>query len=228
MTTTASQDIDMKKEQEATLARPRRQPGLFASMLFWGMDVIHGKALTFQKVRLLELLARIPYQAWEVRQYRHLNNAFEDHATVNRAEELIQWGRDAQDNEFWHLQVITEKIAKDGVKLNWFRDRFLPPIAAFKYNLFARLLARFSIKSAFMLNADFEDHAEHEYMTYVKDHPELENAPVDCESAKKFGNPKSWADVFRRIALDERDHMNNSLIHAGRASEVVPYVSLKK
>lgn len=228
MTTTAGQNIDMKKEQEATLARPRRKCGVLARLLFWGMDLIHGKALTFQKVRLLELLARIPYQAWEVRQYRRLNNAFEDNTTVSRAEDIIHWGREAQDNEFWHLQVITEKIAKDGVKLNWFRDRFLPPIAAFKYNLFARLLARFSIKSAFMLNADFEDHAEHEYMTYVKEHPELENMPVDCESAKRFGNPKNWADVFRRIGLDERDHMNNSLIHAGRASEVVPYVSLQK
>lgn len=220
-----AEQIDFIKEQEAVLARPPRNYGLFARMLFWGMDTFYGKELTLGKVRLLELLARIPYQAWEIRKYREMNHAFENANAVKEADDLIRWGREAQDNEFWHLQVITEKIRETGTKLTWFKDVLIPKVATFKYILFCRALAFFDIQAAFMLNADFEDHAEHEYMHFVKTHPELDQQAVTAEVVTKYGNFKTWADVFRRIALDERDHMNNSLIHAGRASEVVGYVS---
>ena len=220
--TTAKKDVDLKKEQAATLARPRRSCGILARMLFWGVDVAHGKALTLPKVKLLEILARIPYQAWEIRQYGRMNSRYADDSTVAEAREVIQWGRAAQDNEFWHLRVITERMRKLNVRESAFH-RFITPIAVFKYTLFSRLLACVSIRSAFLLNAEFEDHAEHEYMEFVKDHPELENEPVDSEAAKEYGNFASWADVFRRIGLDERDHMNDSLVHCGRAGEVVQY-----
>ncbi|MBN1997094.1 hypothetical protein JW935_06045 [candidate division KSB1 bacterium] len=219
--------IDKMKEQEATLARPVRHCGIFAKLLFGGMDFIHGKKLTYPKIRLLELLARIPYQAWEVRQYRRLNCKYEKDSVVGEAKDIIQWGRAAQDNEFWHLEVIGEKIRQDGVKLKWFRDRFLPPIAAFSYNLFSRFLAWVNIQAAFKLNADFEDHAEHEYFTFVQQNPELENQPINAEVVTKYGDFNNWADVFRRIALDERDHMNNSLLRCGRAKEVVKYLQEK-
>lgn len=217
-----AEPIDLKKEQEATLARPPRAYGVLARMLFWGMNTFYGRELTLGKVRLLELLARIPYQAWEIRKYRQLNHVFDRPEAVRRAEDIIQWGREAQDNEFWHLQVITEKIRQDGVKLRWFKDRCIPPLAAFKYVIFCRLLAFFNLRAAFMLNADFEDHAEHEYMRFVKDHPELDRQEVKTEVVTKYGDFGTWGAVFRRIALDERDHMNNSLIRAGRGSEVVP------
>ena len=220
-----AEKIDVIREQEATLARPRRTYGTFARMLFWGMDTFYGKELTLGKVRLLEILARIPYQAWEIRKYREMNHEFENPEAVKKADDLIRWGREAQDNEFWHLQVLTEKIRETGTPLNWFKDTLIPKVAAFKYILFCRALAFFNIQAAFMLNADFEDHAEHEYMHFVKTHPELEQQPVTAEVVTKYGDFKTWADVFRRIALDERDHMNNSLIHAGRAAEVVGYVS---
>lgn len=217
--------IDLKKEQEATLARPRRDYSLMAKMLFTGMDLIYGKELTLPKVKLLEVLARIPYQAWEIRQYRRMNSLFADAAAVEQAREIMAWGRAAQDNEFWHLRVITERMAELGVRDTALRERLVRPIAAFKYNLFSRLLARFNIRRAFLLNAEFEDHAEHEYMRLVADHPELETMRVQNRAAAEEGEFTSWADVFRRIGLDEREHMNDSLAHCGRASEVVPAAS---
>lgn len=218
-----TKDIDLKKEQNATLLRPIRKYGILAKMLFLGMDIFYGKKLLWGKIRLLEILARIPYQAWEVRQYHKLNRQFSDPSAVHKAEDIIRWGREAQDNEFWHLQVVNEKMRQENIKLNWFKDRFAPPIAAFMYNLFSRILAFFSIEGAFKLNADFEDHAEHEYMTFVKEHPELDNQPVNTKIVSNFGNFKTWGDVIRRIGLDERDHMNESLIRCGRESEVIPY-----
>lgn len=216
--------VDLKKEQESALARPRRSYSLLAKMLFWGMDLVHGKELTLPKVKLLEILARIPYQAWEIRQYGRMNCKFADDNTVREARDVIHWGREAQDNEFWHLRVINERMQKLGIRESAFH-RLVTPIAVLKYTIFSRLLALVNIKRAFLMNAEFEDHAEHEYMQFVKDHPELENEKVDSESAKEYGDFASWADVFRRIGLDERDHMNASLRHCGRESEIVPYAS---
>lgn len=216
--------VDWKKEQEATLARPRRSCGILARMLFQGMDLVHGKALTPAKVKLLEILARIPYQSWEIRQYGRMNSRFASEDTVKEARDVIHWGREAQDNEFWHLRVITERMEKLGIRESAFH-RLVTPVAVLTYTLFSRLLARVNIRQAFLLNAEFEDHAEHEYMQYVKDHPELETEKVDSAAVREVGDFATWADVFRRIGLDERDHMNNSLARCGRASEVVPYAS---
>jgi len=218
--------IDLKKEQEATLRRPYRKASGFTKLLFWGMDVLHGKALTPQKVRLLELLARIPYQAWEIHHYHRLNRRYHCATDVQQGEDVIRWGRAAQDNEFWHLQTIMVYIRENHVKLHWFRDRVVAPVAAWKYNFISRVIAACSIKTGFKLNAGFEDHAEHEYMQFVKDHPELDQMPVHSDVVNGMGGPyQSWGDVFRRIGLDEREHMNNSLIRCGRGDEVVPYAS---
>lgn len=207
--------IDLKKEQEATLARPRMKYTSMARILFWGMDFVYGKALTLRKVQVLEILARIPYQAWEIRQYLNLTRLYEDRAAVEKGKAITEWAREAQDNEFWHLLVIDERMRQLGIQKHWFWDHLAPRVAAFKYRLFSRLLAKISIQRAFFMNAEFEDHAEHEYMQFVKDHPELDEEKVESAVAREHGNAETWGDVFRRIGLDERDHMNNSLRFCG-------------
>lgn len=214
--------VDFKKEQEATLSRPRRKYGIMARMLFFGMDSFYGRERTLGKMRLLEVLARIPYQTWEIHQYNKVTHHFENEKTVMQSEDIIEWAREAQDNELWHLRVIIEKIKKDRVKLGLFKDHIAPHFAALFHYSFNRTLAFLNTKAAFKLNADFEDHAEHEYMKFVEEHPELEQQAVSQDVAKMIGNFKTWADVFRKIALDERQHMNNSLERCGRSFEVVP------
>ncbi|HVL28682.1 MAG TPA: hypothetical protein VM390_11080, partial [Acidimicrobiales bacterium] len=61
------------------------------------------------------------------------------------------------------------------------------------------------------LNADFEDHAEHEYALYVHEHPELEEVPYDGLFADEYGRFQSLADLFRQIGHDERVHKEESL-----------------
>ncbi|HDO22451.1 MAG TPA: hypothetical protein ENG86_06300 [Nitrospirae bacterium] len=216
-------NVDLGKEQEAALSRPPRKYGLMASLVFRGMDTFYGKELSWGKIRLLEILARIPYQAWEIRQYKKMNSRFTDPDAVAFAEDVVGWSREAQDSEFWHLRVVDEKIKQDNVQLHWFKDRVMPSITAFKYSIFSRILAFISIRTAFMLNADFEDHAEHEYMTFAKEHPELDEQPAMSEVITRYrGDLKTWGDVMRFIGLEERDHMNNSLRRLGRVSEIVP------
>ncbi len=79
------------------------------------------------------------------------------------------------------------------------------------YVIISKIAARVNIKGAFHFNAEFEDHAEHVYANMVQEHPEWEEQPVTNELVKNYADVDSWADIFRRIGLDERDHKNESL-----------------
>jgi ubiquinol oxidase len=59
---------------------------------------------------------------------------------------------------------------------------------------------------SYALNADFEDHAEHEYALLVQEHPEWEDKPYEGIFAGDFGTYESLADLFRQIGYDERLH----------------------
>jgi ubiquinol oxidase len=66
-------------------------------------------------------------------------------------------------------------------------------------------------ESSYRLNAEFEDHAEHEYMAYVAEHPELQAQPDPGTYAAEYGRYDSLADLFRQIGHDERIHKLDSL-----------------
>ena len=64
---------------------------------------------------------------------------------------------------------------------------------------------------SYRLNADFEDHAEHEYMYLVTEHAEWETTPFDSDFAADYGSFESVADLFRQIGHDERFHKEGSI-----------------
>ena len=61
------------------------------------------------------------------------------------------------------------------------------------------------------LNADFEDHAEHEYMEFVRENPQFEKEKFESDFEGDYGRFDSLADLFRQIGLDERHHKEESL-----------------
>jgi ubiquinol oxidase len=79
--------------------------------------------------------------------------------------------------------------------------------------LLPRLLAPYVIRPAwsYRLSAHFEDHTEHEYMEFVREHPELERTPFESIVSDDYGRFDSLADVFRTIGYDERVHKLESL-----------------
>jgi hypothetical protein len=66
------------------------------------------------------------------------------------------------------------------------------------------------------LNADFEDHAEHEYAEFVAEHPEFEKMPFESAFVEEYGRFDSVADLFRQISYDERRHKEESLAAMAR------------
>ncbi len=218
--------VDIRKEQQKTLDTPRMGYTLIAKFFFGFMDLIYGKELTVPKIKLIEILARIPYHAWEIKGYWKLTFGYSDADIRKEGEELIRLGRLSQDNEYWHLIIAVEKIKEDNIKQSGFWYIFMPKLMAMSYAVFARTLATVNLKQAYYFNAIFEDHAEHEYAQFVKDHPELDEQPIRSELVKEFGPFETWGDVFRQIGLDERAHKNDSLRECGRGDQQFTYASI--
>ncbi len=221
--------IDVTIEQHATLARPRYRYSAGARIFFRSMDALAGPEDTLPKVRAIESLAPIPYRAWENRQYALLQRHYDDSDLVRRADEVLHYGRFAQDNEIHHLRVIEEKLRREGVPDPRYMTPPMPELMADSYQLFSGTLARVGIRRAFLLNAEFEDHAEHTYAELVAAHPEWEETPAEGDAVAEYAAYHGimgftcWADVFRRMGLDERDHRNASFAFAGMPEQVVRY-----
>jgi len=202
---------DLKAEQAATLGAPRRPYGMLARFLFFGMNLVYGRKRTLLKFMVLELIARVPYQAWEHVAYIAMTHTYRKPGFARRVFEFVKESRAQQDNEQWHLLMIEELLQKDGVPESFLLYRLAPQFVAFFYYHVSWLLYVADPKLSYALNADFEDHAEHEYMEFVRDHPELEFREFDSEFKSDYGDLKNIADVLRQIGLDERHHKLESL-----------------
>ena len=172
---------DLRKEQTASCKRPPYRYSLAAKVFFRSMDLFTGNKTTLPKVKLIEILASIPYRSWETRQYTRMTQHYRDRALVQKSSEIMMWAREAQDTEYWHLLVVNEKMKLDGIKDPWY---LVPPVPLLMVGFYAaimHLMAMFSIRRAFLFNAEFEDHAEHVYAQFVEEHPEWEQQPVNNE-----------------------------------------------
>lgn len=213
---TRGKDLDLKEEQERTLSTPVLPANFILKGMFLTFDVLYGSGRTLPKVKVLEILARYPYWAWEWGGYLRLSRAYASSKYRDRRDnELplrhIEMGRDMQDNEQWHLMLVEDIMRQKGLKQGWIRMSLMPWLLAFTYYYLTRIMYKFRPSWSFAMNAAFESHAEHEYMRMAQEHPEWDDEPLDSHYFKFYPRPKSLGDLLRRIALDERDHMNDSL-----------------
>ena len=201
----------LKREQERTLSTPRLRYSLLARVLFVGMDILYGRRLTLSKFKVLELIARVPYQAWEQVAYVAITHTSQDPDFARRVFDRVRESRQQQDNEQWHLLILAELIVLRGLREGFVRFWLIPQFIAFVYYQIVWLLYVVSPSWGYRLNAEFEDHAEHEYMEFVREHPELEQESWVSVLSAEYGVFKSLADLFRQIGYDERVHKEESL-----------------
>jgi hypothetical protein len=203
----AMQQLDrdeLRREQRASRESPRRKYSLSARALFAVMDRLYGPARTLEKFRVLELVARVPYQAWENVAYVAVTHTARQPGFARRVFDTVRLARWEQDNEQWHLLILEEQLSKR--RLPFLRHRVVPQVLAFAYYQLSWFMYVIRPAWSYRLNADFEDHAEHEYAALVDEHPEWETTPFESEFAGDFGHYASLADLFRQIAYDERLH----------------------
>lgn len=202
---------NLQNEQKQTLSQPRRRYGLFALTLFLLMDLFYGKKRTFSKFKVLEVIARVPYQAWEHVAYIAVTHTYQWPNMARRIFEFVKESRAQQDNEQWHLLILEELVQKENIRENFFLYRIVPQIMAFAYYHISWILYVAKPTWSYGLNADFEDHAEHEYMEFVKENPSFETEPFESEFKTDYGSYQTLADLFRAIGIDERIHKEESL-----------------
>jgi ubiquinol oxidase len=72
------------------------------------MDLLYGRKRTLSKFKVLEVIARVPYQAWENIAYVAITHT---HGSPGFARRIFDWvheSRVQQDNEQWHLLILEE------------------------------------------------------------------------------------------------------------------------
>lgn len=203
--------VDLQAEQKKTLASPRRRYGFLAKLLFTSMDFFYGKKRTFSKFKVLEVIARVPYQSWEHVAYIAMTHTYGKPGFARRIFDFVIESRQQQDNEQWHLFILEEITEQKNIRENFFLYRFLPQIIAFFYYHVSWLLYVLRPAWSYALNADFEDHAEHEYMAFVQENPLFDKELFESQFKEDYGDFKNLGDLFRRIGLDERLHKEESL-----------------
>jgi ubiquinol oxidase len=202
---------ELKAEQEKTLSTPKLKPGIPAKLLFALMDSVYGKKATMSKFLVLEIVARMPYVAWEQVSYVAITHKHSDPLFAKDIHENVVESRSQQDNEMWHLLILEELIQKRNTRLGFFKVRVLPQVLAYIYYHVSWLMYVMKPRFSYQLNAEFEDHAEHEYMKFVLDHPEFEDEKWESKLKDDYGDFDTLADLFRNIGLDEREHKELSL-----------------
>jgi hypothetical protein len=140
------------------------------------MDPVYGREGSFAKYQVLEIVARVPYQSWERIANLAIGRIHRDTSLARRIHERIEESRGQQDNEEWHLLIMSELAAREGTGDGWLRYRLLPQLTATLCYLLSWVLFLISPAGSYRLNADFEDHAEHEYMSFIAGRPELETS----------------------------------------------------
>ena len=193
-------------EQQRTLASPRRKYSLSARLLFRTIDVLYGRERRLEKFRVLELVARVPYQAWENVGYVAVTHTATRPDFARRVFDRVRTSRWEQDNEQWHLLIVQELTGRERIGRQVVRAWIVPQVLAFVYYQLSWLLFVIRPRWSYRLNADFEDHAEHEYALLVQDHPEWELLHYDGSFTDDFGDYDSLSDLFRQIGYDERLH----------------------
>jgi len=203
----------LRDEQQKTLASPLRQHSLSAKALFAVMDLLYGTERTLPKFRVLELVARVPYQAWENVAYVAMTHTAREHSLARRIFDQVRVSRFEQDNEQWHLLILEELVERQPQRLGYLRHRIVPQIMAFAYYQLSWFMYAVRPAWSYRLNADFEDHAEHEYALLVQEHPEWDEQPYEGSFGDDYGRYDSLADLFRQIGYDERLHRLESESH---------------
>lgn len=204
------QDV-LRRAQEQTKRTPRRRYGVPARILFCLLDAVYGHPRTLPKFKVLELIARVPYQSWEQVAYIAITHSYERTDLAERIHDRVREARAQQDNEQWHLLILEERIARQGIRQGWLRFVVIPQGAAFVYYQLSWLLYVIRPAWSYRLNADFEDHAEREYMALVVEHPEWETEPFASDLASPYDSLDTFADVLRQIGHDERLHKEESV-----------------
>lgn len=189
-------------------------PRILGGILVSSGTLLYGKKPSYKKFKAIEVIARIPYQSWEMVSYMLLTMFYSNEEKAIHLSKTSRFSRQAQDNETMHVVVISHIVKKDGGD-NFILHTLIPLLFSVFYFLASYILYLFSHKSAMQLNYLFEGHAFEQYDEFIKTNEEkLRSKNVDSKFLKFYGrNVENEYDLFLSIRNDEIIHRNKSVEH---------------
>lgn len=192
------------------------RPGVVARFLGYLLvgsgNLIYGKAPTYSKFKAIEVIARMPYQSWEVATYTLLTGFYANEERAIELTKTSQFSREAQDNETMHVVVLAQickRLRCDG----FIRHILIPLVFSFFYFWTLYVLYMVSRKAALELNYIFENHAFHQYQEFLElNEHQLRTRGVHSEFLRLYGrHPRTEYELFESIRNDELIHRNRSI-----------------
>ncbi len=201
---------ELRTHQERYLEIPTYRYGLPARLLFWAADKAFPQGRSFEFFAFVELVARVPYMAWEHVGHIAQTQNHRDHSFGRQIQDRVLLARDEQDNEFWHLLIMEEFLDASGYKRRLFFDRLFPQILSLIYYQLSWVLFVAKPQWSYRLNSDLEDHAMRQYACFVEEHPEFDEIEWQSNYRGDYGFHATVGDMLRQIAVDEEQHKNHS------------------
>lgn len=175
-------------------------------------NLIYGFRPSYGKFKAIEIVARIPYQSWEVATYTLLSAFHGNEAQALKLTRTAAFSRAAQDNETMHVVVISHLAAK-AKATGPFRHTFIPLLFALVYFWLIYFLYIFSRKASLELNYLFERHAYHQYERFLNENEDkLKSKLCTSEFLNFYGRQvRSEYEFFESVRNDELVHRNRSI-----------------
>lgn len=188
-------------------------PRVFGWLLVTSGNLVYGHKPSYSKFKAVEVIARIPYQSWEVAAYTLLTGFYGNEKWAIKLSRLSAFSRAAQDNETMHVVVITQ-ITQRLKCTDSFRHLFVPLVFAFFYFWTIYVLFMLSKRAALEINYLFESHAYAQYSEFLRLHEtRLKQTPVHSDFLTFYGRTcKNEYELFESIRNDELIHRNRSII----------------
>lgn len=192
--------------------RPSFIPRLLGALLVRSGNLLYGRRPSYQKFKAIEVIARIPYQSWEVASYTLLTWFYSNEQRAIELAKTSTFSRMAQDNETLHVVVISQIVKRLKCE-SFIRHTLVPLLFAFFYGTAVFLLYLFSRKAALELNYVFESHAYEQYQQFLDEHEaRLRITPIASDFLDFYGrHVKSEYELFTSIRNDELIHRNRSI-----------------
>lgn len=183
-------------------------------------NLLYGKKPSYQKFKALEVIARIPYQSWEVASYTLLTGFYSNEKKAIELAKTSAFSRQAQDNETLHVVLMSQIVQRLKCE-SFFRHTLIPLVFAFFYFWALYILYMFSRRASLELNFLFENHAFEQYQEFLDTHEaRLRITPFMSDFLDFYGrHVKSEYELFESIRNDELIHRNRSIrelqVHEG-------------
>ncbi len=185
---------------------------LLGGVLILSGGLIYGRQPSYAKFKAIEVIARIPYQSWEMAVYTLLTAFYTNEQKAIGLAKTSTFSRMAQDNETMHVVVLSQIVCRLNCE-DVLRHTLIPFFFSFLYFWTVYVLYLFSRRAAFELNYLFEAHAYAQYSEFLEREGEhLKQRPITSDFLAFYGREvRNEYELFELIRNDELIHRNRSI-----------------